>query len=92
MILSSKSMLEAYRSDIGLMGGDSTKRAEPTFDRVLMIAIITVSLTGASEETSLEVVKIFENDRNMVLVEMLLSALERILGGKDRSNENEEPK
>lgn len=45
MILSSKSLLNAYKADIGDFGGDEgAKKAPPAFDSFVMIAIIAVGL------------------------------------------------
>jgi len=46
MILSSKSLLKAYKANIGPMGGDESEDPDkvPAFDRSLMIAIIAVGL------------------------------------------------
>ncbi len=44
MILSSKSLLEAYKTNIGELGSDENANKAPAFDRFVMIAIVAVGL------------------------------------------------
>jgi len=48
MILTAKSLLNAYKADTGSMGDLGTKRAPPAFDRIVMLAIIAVGLSVAA--------------------------------------------
>ena len=44
MILSTRKLLEIYRSDVGRMGGDGADKPPPSFDRFVMTAIIAIGL------------------------------------------------
>lgn len=74
MILSSKSLLEVYKADIGDMGGgDSAEKATPTFDRVVMVSIITVGLAvGAAGVVGLYS-NLMSNSFGMTLLSLLLA-------------------
>lgn len=74
MILSSKSLLEAYKADIGDMGGDdSTEKASPAFDRVVMVSIILVGLAVGAVGVIGLYNNLMSNSFGMTLLSLLLA-------------------
>ncbi len=74
MILSSKSLLEAYKADIGDMGGDdSTEKAAPAFDRVVMVSIIIVGLSVGAVGVIGLYNNLMSNSFGMTLLSLLLA-------------------